>query len=234
MTGPEFEELLPIVLTVLIGVGVGVLLAQRSRSRSSPEGRDASEPPYRPGFPIITPMDTQTRDSRVDQIVVRPAIVADVLHILGFIRALAGYEKLSHTVVATEDLLREHLFGPKPAAEVLIAEVGGMPVGFALFFTTFSTFLARPGIWLEDLFVLPEHRSRGVGRALLEAVAKLAVDRNCGRLEWSVLDWNEPAIGFYKKVGAVMLDDWTMCRVTGDALVRLGASVPSPGTPGEG
>jgi GNAT superfamily N-acetyltransferase len=155
-------------------------------------------------------------------ITVRPANPADVTAILGFIRALAEYEKLSHTVVANEALLREHVFGPRPAAEVLIAAIDAKPVGFALFFTTFSTFLARPGIWLEDLFVLPEHRSRGVGKALLQAVAKLAVQRNCGRLEWSVLDWNEPAIGFYKKVGAAMLDDWTICRVTGDALTQLG------------
>jgi GNAT superfamily N-acetyltransferase len=152
----------------------------------------------------------------------RPATPDDVPAILGFIRALAEYEKLSHAVVATEGQLRAHLFGPRPAAEVLIGELDGRPVGFALFFANFSTFLAKPGIYLEDLFVLPEARGHGVGRALLSAVAKLAVERDAGRLEWAVLDWNEPAIGFYRTVGAVPMDEWTTMRVTGDALRELG------------
>jgi GNAT superfamily N-acetyltransferase len=152
---------------------------------------------------------------------IRPAKTDDVAIILGFIRALADYEKLTSMVVATETLLTEHLFGPHPAAEVLIANLNGKPVGFALFFSSFSTFLARPGIYLEDLFILPEARSRGIGKALLKAVAKIAVQRNCGRLEWAVLDWNDPAIGFYKKLGAVPMDEWTTMRVMGDELKKL-------------
>jgi GNAT superfamily N-acetyltransferase len=153
---------------------------------------------------------------------VRPAQPHDVPVILSFIRALAEYEKLSHTVVATEELLREHLFGPRPAAEALLARIDQREVGFALYFQTFSTFVGRPGIWLEDLFVLPEARGKGAGRALLGEIARIARRRDCGRLEWSVLDWNTPAIGFYKKLGAVMMDDWTTCRVTGEALAALG------------
>ncbi len=159
-------------------------------------------------------------------IYIRPATPADIPAIVGFIRALADYEKLSHAVVATEDQLRSHLFAPRPAAEVLVGEIDGRPVGFALFFPNFSTFLAKPGIYLEDLFVLPDARGSGVGTALLTAVAKLAVERDAGRLEWSVLDWNAPAIGFYRKLGAVPMDEWTVMRVTGDALRQLGA--PSP------
>ena len=154
--------------------------------------------------------------------VTRPATPDDTPTILAFIRALAEYEKLSHAVVATEDQLRTHLFGPRPAAEVLIGELDGRPAGFALYFPNFSTFLARPGVYLEDLFVLPEARGRGVGRALLTAVAAVAVARGAGRLEWSVLDWNAPAIGFYRKLGAVAMDEWTTMRVTGDALLRIG------------
>ncbi len=152
----------------------------------------------------------------------RPATPADVPAILVFIRALADYEKLTHQVVATEASLHAHLFAPRPAAEVLIGELDGRPVGFALFFPNFSTFLARPGLYLEDLFVLPDARGRGVGRALLTAVARLAVERDAGRLEWAVLDWNAPAIEFYRSVGAVPMDDWTTMRVTGDALSQLG------------
>ncbi len=159
---------------------------------------------------------------------IRPATPDDVLTVLGFIRALADYEKLAHAVVATDDTLRKHLFGPRPAAEVLIGELDGRPVGFALFFPNFSTFLAKPGVYLEDLFVLPEARGRGVGKALLIAVAKLAVERDAGRLEWSVLDWNAPAIGFYKSVGAEPMDEWTTMRVTGDALRDLGRGGVSP------
>lgn len=153
----------------------------------------------------------------------RSAVRADVPAILRLIRALAEYEKLARDVVATEAALAETLFGPKPAAEVLIAEDGGRAVGFALFFQNYSTFLARPGIYLEDLFVEPASRGHGVGKALLKAVARLAVERKCGRFEWAVLDWNEPAIGFYKSLGAQPMADWTVMRVTGEALERLGS-----------
>ena len=152
---------------------------------------------------------------------IRPADERDAALILDMINALAVYEKLAHAVTATEQSIRESLFGPRPAAEVIIAEAGGRPAGFALFFHNYSTFLAQRGLYLEDLFVKPEYRGRGVGRALLQRLAAIAVERNCGRFEWSVLDWNEPAIGFYKKLGAVPMDEWTIFRVTGDALRRL-------------
>jgi len=155
--------------------------------------------------------------------VIRPARPGDVADILRLIRALAEYEKLAHEVVATEEALRQTLFGARPAAEVLLAEAGGRPVGLALFFHNYSTFLARPGIYLEDLFVEPACRGQGTGKALLKAVARLAVERGCGRFEWSVLDWNKPAIDFYKSLGAKPLDDWTILRVTGEALQRLGS-----------
>lgn len=151
---------------------------------------------------------------------ISPATPADIPAILDFIRKLAEYERLSHTVTATEADLHRHLFGPSPAAEVVLAKIDAKPVGFALYFTTFSTFVGRPGIWLEDLFVLSEFRHRGIGRALLRHVAATAVQRNCGRLEWSVLYWNEPAIQLYRKLGAVAMSDWTIQRVTGDALLR--------------
>ena len=154
-------------------------------------------------------------------LLIEPATESDVPVILDFIRRLAEYEKLSHEVSANEAQLRQHLFGNQRAAEVILAKLDRRPVGFALFFTTFSTFVGRPGIWLEDLFVLPDHRNGGIGRALLRAVAAIAVQRNAGRLEWSVLDWNEPAIQLYKKLGAVPMSDWTIQRVTGDALLRL-------------
>lgn len=152
---------------------------------------------------------------------IRAAIQADVATILDLIRQLAKYEKLLHEVVADEGLLERHLFGPRPAAEVLIAEQGARPVGFALFFPNFSTFLGRPGIWLEDLFVIPEARGFGIGKALLTKVAEIAKERGCGRLEWTVLDWNEPAIGFYRSLGALPMSDWTTYRLTGEALSRL-------------
>lgn len=154
-------------------------------------------------------------------IAIRAAVAADAALILSFIRELAGYEKLSGEVVATEARLRDTLFGPEPRAEVRIAEVAGEPAGFALYFHNYSTFLARPGIYLEDLFVRPAFRGRGVGRALLQHIAGLAVARDCGRLEWSVLDWNEPAIKFYQSLGAVPMDQWTTFRVTGPALAAL-------------
>jgi GNAT superfamily N-acetyltransferase len=153
----------------------------------------------------------------------RHATVEDVPVILEFIRGLAEYERLADRVVATEELLRRHLFGERPAAEAVIGYFRGEPVGFALFFSNFSTFLAQPGIYLEDLFVKPEHRGSGFGKVLLTYLAKLACDRGCGRLEWSVLDWNEPAIQFYRKIGAVALDQWTGQRVTGEALNKLAA-----------
>lgn len=147
----------------------------------------------------------------------------DLPTILMLIEALAEYEKLRHACHATLPLLDAALFGERPYAEVLIAEVDAVPAGFALYFHNFSTFLARPGIYLEDLFVRPEYRGAGVGRALLERLAAIAVERNCGRLEWAVLDWNVDAIGFYERLGAVPQDEWTVYRVTGDALTRLAA-----------
>jgi GNAT superfamily N-acetyltransferase len=157
-----------------------------------------------------------------------PASVADVPVILEMIRGLADYEKLSHLVTATEEMLRETLFGDRPAAEVLLAYSDGDEcAGFALFFPNYSTFLAKPGIYLEDLYVKPHARGKGLGLALLTEIARLAVARGCGRVEWSVLDWNEPSIGFYKKLGAVPMNEWTVFRLTGDALAQLG-SAPSP------
>lgn len=152
---------------------------------------------------------------------VRAASEADVPLILSFIEELAEYERLSHEVVATEEALRRWLFGEHPVAEVAIGEDGEEPAGFALFFPSFSTFLGRPGIYLEDLYVRPEFRGRGVGRALLVQLARLAKERGCGRLEWSVLDWNEPAIGFYRGIGASPVGGWTVYRVTGEALEEL-------------
>ena len=156
---------------------------------------------------------------------IRPASELDVPIILRFIQKLADYEKLSHEVVATEAGLRHYLFGARPMAEVSLAYWAGEAVGFALFFHNFSTFLGRPGIYLEDLFVEPEHRGKGIGKALLVHLARLAMERGCGRLEWSVLDWNEPSIQFYRKLGAIAKDDWTIYRVTGDALQRLAGPV---------
>jgi GNAT superfamily N-acetyltransferase len=157
----------------------------------------------------------------MSEITIRPAAIGDVPLILTFIRGLAEYERLSHEVVATEETLRESLFGPRRTAEVILGYSGDEPVGFAVFFHNYSTFLGRPGIYLEDLFVKPEMRGRGFGKALLVHLARLAKERGCGRLEWSVLDWNEPSIQFYKGLGAVPLNDWTIFRVTGDALNRL-------------
>lgn len=152
---------------------------------------------------------------------ITPATPDDVPVILRFIRGLAEYEKLSHACVATEDALRTTLFGERSAAEVLIARLDGTPVGFALFFQSYSTFLAKPGIYLEDLFVLPEHRGRGAGKALLVRLAQVAHERNCGRLEWSVLDWNAPAIEFYHRLGATVMPDWRLCRMTAAEFARL-------------
>jgi len=154
-------------------------------------------------------------------LVIRFAVVDDAATILAFIGELAEYEKLSHEVVADEEALRATLFGVKRDADVLIAELAGGPVGFALFFQSYSTFLAKPGLYLEDLFVRPAARGKGVGSALMAALARIALQRNYGRFEWSVLDWNENAIRFYEKMGASVLPDWRICRVTGAALERF-------------
>lgn len=155
---------------------------------------------------------------------IRPATSADVPAIIRLIRALADYEKLSHQVVLDEERLREHLFGARPYAEVLLAEEAGDVVGYALYFHSYSTFLARPSLYLEDLFVLPERRGRGHGKALLARLARIAVERDCGRFEWMVLDWNTPAIRFYESLGAVLAPEWQLCRMTGDALQRFAAT----------
>ena len=160
---------------------------------------------------------------------IRPAIPADVPTIARLIRELAEYERLADRVTLDEARLRDHLFGPRPYCEVLMAEDAGRAVGFALFFHNYSTFLAKPGIYLEDLFVEPAHRGKGHGKALLVALAKLAVERSCGRVQWAVLDWNEPSINFYKSLGAIPEDDWTVYRLHEDALLALaGASPTSP------
>lgn len=153
---------------------------------------------------------------------IEPARERDVPLILRLIKGLAEYEKLAHEVVATEERLRQSLFGPHPSAEVVIAYVDDEAVGFALFFHTYSTFLGQRGLYLEDLFVLPEWRGRGAGRALLTHLARIAAERGCGRFEWSVLDWNEPAINFYKNLGAKPMHEWTIFRVAGDSLAALG------------
>jgi GNAT superfamily N-acetyltransferase len=154
----------------------------------------------------------------------RPATPADVPLVLRLIEGLAEYERLRDQCVATEAALHASLFGARPEAEVVIAELDGEAAGFALFFHNYSTFLARRGLYLEDLFVWPHLRGRGVGKALLVHLARLAVERGCGRFEWAVLDWNESAIGFYRSLGARPMDDWTVMRVDGDALARLAAA----------
>jgi GNAT superfamily N-acetyltransferase len=155
---------------------------------------------------------------------IRPAIEPDAATILRFVRELAEYEREPDAVKATEETLAHALFGPDPAAEALIAESGGQPIGFALFFRNFSTWTGRRGIYLEDLYVTPDARGSGAGKALLAALAKLAVERGCARFEWAVLDWNEPAIGFYKSLDAKPMDEWTVFRLDGDALAKLAAS----------
>jgi GNAT superfamily N-acetyltransferase len=154
---------------------------------------------------------------------IRQASETDLPLILEFIKALAEYERMADKVVATEDRLRRTLFGQPRFAEVLIGEEDGEPVAFALFFHNYSTFLAKPGLYLEDLFVKPEARGRGYGRSMLARLARIARERDCGRLEWWVLDWNTPAIEFYKKLGAVPMDEWTVFRLTGSALDELAA-----------
>ena len=156
----------------------------------------------------------------------RPARADDSATICTLIRELAAYEKLEHEAVATADDLRGHLFGDHPTAEVIIAEVAGEPVGFALYFNNFSTFRGCPGVYLEDLFVRTAHRGQGIGKALIAAVARVAVDRGAGRLDWSVLNWNTPAIDFYRSLGARPMDGWIVNRVSDDALLRLAGLAP--------
>ena len=153
----------------------------------------------------------------------RAATRDDVPAIVGLIRELAEFERLSHLVQATPDTLLPHLFGDRPVAEALVAEVDGEVVAFALFFTNFSTFLAKPGLYLEDLYVKPSRRGAGLGRSLLVRLAQIAVERDYGRFEWSVLDWNEAAIGFYQAMGASLMHDWRICRVSGETLQQMGA-----------
>lgn len=151
----------------------------------------------------------------------RAAEPRDLTAIVGLISELAEFERLTHLLRVTPETLRPHLFGDRPVAESVVGEVAGEVVAFALFFTNFSTFLAMPGLYLEDLYVKPEHRGRGLGRAMLEHLGALAVQRDYGRFEWSVLDWNEHAIRFYKGMGATVMPEWRICRVTGDALQRF-------------
>jgi len=202
-------------------------LCERSRT-------DASYPRY-PRLPVLACAGYERNDddivSTTDSpststatITIRPATERDVPLILSFIRGLAEYERLLDAVKATEETLRATLFGPKPVAEVVIAQDGATPVGFALFFQNYSTFLAQPGLYLEDLFVIPAARNKGVGKLLLAYLSQLAIDRGYGRVEWAVLDWNAPAIGFYRRIGAVPMQDWTIMRLTGEALQRVAAA----------
>ena len=154
-------------------------------------------------------------------VTIHPADPNDVSILYELIKALAEYEKLSHEVVGSESDLQDHLFGPRPYAEAILAKVEGQPVGFALFFHNYSTFLMQPGIYLEDLFVLPQYRRQGIGKRLIAYVGKIALARKCGRFEWNVLDWNEPAIAFYKGIGAEIKPEWRLCRVTGEALAAF-------------
>lgn len=161
---------------------------------------------------------------------IRPCVADDSTALASLVRELAVYEKLEQFALAEPEDFRAHLFGPRPVAEAILAEVEGRAVGFALFFTTFSTFRGQPSLFLEDLYVRPESRGLGMGKALIGAVAKRAVDRGCGRLEWSVLDWNAPAIAFYTAVGARPLDEWTVYRLDDAALARLARSVTQDGS----
>ena len=165
-------------------------------------------------------------ETTIQGLSLRLATANDVPQILQFIQDLAEYEKLSDQVVATEEKLRTTLFGDKPFAEVVMADYQGQPAGFALFFHNYSTFLAKPGMYLEDLYVDQQLRGKGIGKALITFLAKLAVERGCGRLEWSVLDWNQPAIDFYQSLGAVMLHDWRINRVTGQTLSKMAEMFP--------
>jgi GNAT superfamily N-acetyltransferase len=168
-----------------------------------------------------------------EPVTIRAAAEHEVARVLELIRGLAKYERLEHELVATEQDLREALFGSTRYAEVVFACLGSEPVGFALFFHNFSTFRGKPGIYLEDLFVLPEARGRGIGKRLLTWLARTAIERGCARLEWSVLDWNEPAIGFYRSLGAVPMDEWTTFRVADAALTALAGADEAPLTQDE-
>ncbi len=167
----------------------------------------------------MTPSALPSPDPRL-----RAAVEADLPALVGLIRELAEFEQLTHLVQVTPESLQPHLFGPRPVAEAVVGVEGGQVVAFALFFTNFSTFLGRPGLYLEDLYVQPAHRGSGLGRALLQHLGALAVARGCGRFEWSVLDWNANAIAFYERMGASLLPDWRICRVSGDALARFAAA----------
>lgn len=156
-----------------------------------------------------------------EPVLIRPAAPADVAELLRLVRGLAEYEKLAHMAVGTEPMLHAALFGARPSAEALIAERHGKAVGFALFYTTFSTFLCKAGIYLEDVFVEPEHRGLGIGKGLLRRLAQLAVERGCGRLEWRVLDWNQPSIDFYESLGAQLMREWLLVRMTQGEFARL-------------
>jgi GNAT superfamily N-acetyltransferase len=169
-------------------------------------------------------MNTAAEKNRSPNFIIRSATIADVPVILDLIRELATYERAPNEVTATEEQLVDVLFGEKPAAEVLLAFEEKTPVGFAVFFHSFSTWLGRPGLYLEDLFVRPEHRGKGYGRALLVDLAKITRERGCGRMEWAVLDWNEPAIEFYRKLGAKPMDEWTVFRLTRDGIAKLADS----------
>jgi len=164
---------------------------------------------------------TSTTSSPSDAFAIRPAVREDAAAIVRLIHGLAEFEKLTHLVQVTPESLAPHLFGERPVAEALVAERAGRIVAFALFFTNFSTFLALPGLYLEDLFVEPEARGQGIGQALLEHLARLAARRGCGRFEWSVLDWNEGAIRFYQRMGATVMPDWRICRIAGPALAAF-------------
>jgi GNAT superfamily N-acetyltransferase len=163
---------------------------------------------------------------------IRPARPDDAETLVALIRELAAYEKLEDQARAAPEALRRDLFGPRPFAEALVAEVDGGPAGFALFFHNYSTFRGQPGLYLEDLFVRPEHRGLGIGKALLASLARIAVERGCGRLEWSVLDWNEPSIGFYRSLGARPMDEWTIYRLDDEPLARLAGLAPLGTLPG--
>jgi GNAT superfamily N-acetyltransferase len=156
-----------------------------------------------------------------DSVLIRAATPNDTATLFELIYALAEYEKLTQEVTGSVEALAEHLFGDRPVIEALLADMNEKSIGFALFFTNYSTFLTKPGLYLEDLFVMPEYRGLGIGKSLLRHLAAIAVERECGRLEWSVLTWNEPAIGFYKRMGATVLPDWRICRVTGEHLLHL-------------
>jgi GNAT superfamily N-acetyltransferase len=160
--------------------------------------------------------------------VIRPAASDDVPKIFALVRELARYERLEEQVTGTAGDLHEHLFGQRRYAEALVADDAGSVAGFALFFHNYSTFLARPGIYLEDLFVRPEYRRRGHGRALLRAIARIALDRGCGRFEWTVLDWNDSAVAFYRSLGAAPMPDWRICRLAGNGLVQLAEAQENP------